>query len=313
MAKNNGKSGKSSSASATKNSKSSSTGKSAKAQRSSASKRVESEKLVEYIGQAAGKERHIEATLAAHLVMTTRPAYHGRLEEHLRATKIRAEKLEGRMKEIGGSTRSIPAVGSAVMGEVKDAAKMVADRAVSLAKGPLDAMRDDHEAETLLEHARVEYSDACEQMGTYTVVRALAKAADDKKTGKLAKDFRDEHADMAEFVENLIPKLSTAVVKTEARGKAKSGSGSSGSSSGRTGSGSRQTRNGAGAQRSRSGTKASSSGARSSTTKAQGKSRAKASNSGSRAKSGSGSGSRSRPRVGGSSGTGQRRTAAAKS
>jgi len=308
MAKNNGKSAKSSSASATKNSKSSSTGKSAKAQRSSASKRVESEKLVEYIGQAAGKERHIEATLAAHLVMTTRPAYHGRLEEHLRATKIRAEKLEGRMKEIGGSTRSIPAVGSAVMGEVKDAAKMVADRAVSLAKGPLDAMRDDHEAETLLEHARVEYSDACEQMGTYTVVRALAKAADDKKTGKLAKDFRDEHADMAEFVENLIPKLSTAVVKTEARGKARSGSGRTGSG---TGSGSRQTRNGAGAQRSRSGTKASSAGGRSSATKARGASTAKTASSGSRSKTGSGSragGSRgSGSRAGGS---GQRKTAA---
>lgn len=308
MAKNNGKSAKSSSASATKNSKSSSTGKSAKAQRSSASKRVESEKLVEYIGQAAGKERHIEATLAAHLVMTTRPAYHGRLEEHLRATKIRAEKLEGRMKEVGGSTRSIPGVGSAVMGEVKDAAKMVADRAVSLAKGPLDAMRDDHEAETLLEHARVEYSDACEQIGTYTVVRALAKAADDKKTGKLAKDFRDEHADMAEFVENLIPKLSTAVVKTEARGKAKSGSRSSGSG---TGSGSRQTRNGAGTQRSRSGTKASSAGGRSSAAKARGASTAKTASSGSRSKTGSGSragGSRgSGSRAGGS---GQRKTAA---
>ena len=307
MAKNTGKSGKSGGTSAAKNSKSSSSGKGAKAKSGGASaKRVDSEKLVEYIAQAAGKERHIEAALAAHLVITTRPAYHGRLEEHLRATKIRAEKLEGRMKEVGGKTRSIPAAGSAVMGEVKDAAKMVADRAVSLAKGPLDAMRDDHEAQTLLENARVEYSDACEQIGTYTVVRALAKAADDKKTVKLAKDFRDEHADMAEFVENLIPKLSTAVVKTEQRGKARSTSS--------TGSSSRQTQNGAGTQHSRSGT-ASSSGTRSSSSRTRGTSAAKSST-GSRSKSGSGSGSaRSRSSSGSGSssrsgGSGGRQTAA---
>ncbi len=227
MAKGNGKS-------TAKKSKSSGAVKTTKAR---SEKRVESEKLVEYVGRAAGKERHIEAALAAHLVMTTRPAYHGRLEEHLRATKVRAEKLEGRVKELGGSTRSISGAGAAVMGEVKDAAKMVADRAVSLAKGPLDAMRDDHEAETLLENARVEYSDACEQIGTYTVVRALAKAADDKTTGKLAKDFRDEHAEMAEFVEKLIPKLSTAVVKTEAREAERASSGGSRGSGGTRGSG----------------------------------------------------------------------------
>jgi ferritin-like metal-binding protein YciE len=305
MAKGNGKGAakntKSSGAgkSAATSAKATGAGKSSKAQRDGAStKHVESAKLVEYIGQAAGKERHIEAALASHLVMTTRPAYHGRLEEHLRATKVRAEKLEGRVKELGGSTRSIPAVGSAVMGEVKDAAKMVADRAVSLAKGPLDAMRDDHEAETLLEHARVEYSDACEQIGTYTVVGALAKAADDKKTGKLAKDFRGEHADMAEFIEKLIPKLSNAVVKTEVRGQKRSSSDGTGGSASSSGSG--QGRNGGGAQRSRSGTTASSR-TRSSTAKAG---TSKASAPGSRSKSGAGS------RGGGSSGSGQRRTAA---
>lgn len=193
--------------------------------------------LVSYLGRAAGKERHIEAALAAHLVMTTRPTYHGRLESHLRDTKVRAEKLEGRMKSLGGSPRSISAPGSAVMGDVKDAAKMVADRALALAKGSLEAMREDHEAPSLLENVRVEYADASEQIATYAVVRALAKAAGDKDTGKLAKDFGAEHADMAEFLEKLIPKLSSAVVKTEARTESKgstssSAGGSSGSSRG---------------------------------------------------------------------------------
>lgn len=294
MAKGNAKT-------ATKTSKASSAGKSGKAQRGNASAtQAQSEKLLEYVGQAAGKERHIEASLAAHLVMTTRPAYHGRLEEYLRATKVRAEKLEGRMKELGGSTRFIPAVGGAVMGEVKDAAKMVADRAVSLAKGPLDAMRDDHEARTLLENAKVEYSDACEQIGNYTVVRALAKAADDKKTGKLAKNFRDEHADMAEFIENLIPKLATAVVKTEARGRTRTSSNGTGNSKAGAGSRTRQSRNSAVKQSSRSETSASAK-ARSSTTKTRNTSRGKAPSS--RSTSGSGSAKSSR-------GTGRRQTAA---
>ena len=250
--------------------------------------------LVAYLGRAAGKERHIEAALAAHLVMTTRPTYHGRLESHLRDTKARAEKLERRMKSLGGSPRSISAPGSAVMSEVKDAAKMVADRAMSLARGPLDAMRDDHEASTLLENARVEYADASEQIATYAVVRALAKAEGDKDTGKLAKDFGAEHADMADFLEKLIPKLSSAVVKTEARTESK---GAAGSSGGRSSSGSsKSSRSNGSSGRASSG---GSSGARSSASKS---SSAGAGSGGSRSRSGSKAGKS----TGGSGGAGSR-------
>lgn len=191
--------------------------------------------LVEYLGRARDEERRIETALAAHLVMVGRPSYQKRLERHLEATKLRVTELEKQIKRLGGTvSRSAPGRGNAR--EVRQAAKRVTDRAVELAEGSVEKLRHDAEASKLLDNARAEYADAAAQVGNYSVVRALAKAAGDKNTGKLAKTFRDEHADVAEYVRKLIPKLSKAAVEAEAsrpapRSRARSSSRSSSSRS----------------------------------------------------------------------------------
>ncbi|MEA2390022.1 MAG: hypothetical protein QOK31_131 [Solirubrobacteraceae bacterium] len=176
--------------------------------------------LVDYLSRARDEERRIESALAAHLVMAGRPAYQKRLEGHLEATKLRATELEKRIRRLGGTvSRSAPSRAAGGR-EVRQAAKRVADRAVELAEGPVEKLRRDAEASKLLENARAEYADATAQAGNYTVVRALAKAAGDKGTGRLAKAFRGEHEDMAEYVRKLIPKLSKAAVQAERNGAA---------------------------------------------------------------------------------------------
>lgn len=184
--------------------------------------------LVEYLGRARDEERRIETALAAHLVMVGRPSYQKRLEQHLEATKLRVTELEKQIKRLGGTvSRSTAGRGSNAR-EVREAAKRVTNRAVELAEGSVEKLRHDAEASKLLDNARAEYADAAAQVGNYSVVRALAKAAGDKNTGKLAKTFRDEHEDLAEYVRKLIPKLSKAAVEAEAskpvsRSRARSG------------------------------------------------------------------------------------------
>jgi ferritin-like metal-binding protein YciE len=189
-----------------------------------ATKRQGKSTLVEYLGRARDEERRIETALAAHLVMVGRPSYQKRLERHLEATKLRVTELEKQIKRLGGTVSRSAAAGGSTR-EVRQAAKRVTDRAVELAEGSVDKLRHDAEASRLLDNARSEYADAAAQVGNYSVVRALAKAAGDKNAGKLAKTFRDEHADVAEYVRKLIPKLSKAAVEAEAtKPAARSGS-----------------------------------------------------------------------------------------
>ncbi len=285
-------------------------------------------KLVEYLERTAGKEREIESALAAHMVMTSRPAYHERLERHLIATKQRADRLEKRMEKLGGKASGVSALGSEAMSEVKDAARTVADRAIALARGPIDVLRRDDEASRLLDNARNESAAAGEQMANYTVVRALAQAAGDKQTAKMAKAHHEEHADMSEFVEKLIPKLSKAVVRVEAAATKSDGNGGeqSGASASNGGSGSSRARSGASGGRSRSGGTSpssrggsgSSSGSGSSASSSAKRTAKRASSGGSKAKSGSAAsrssgGSSSSRASSGSSGSGSRAKAGSSS
>ncbi len=173
--------------------------------------------LVDYLAEATTEERKIEAELASHLVVTTAPSYQRRLERHLEATKRRAADLEKRLARLGGDPRrDVGSPGPGARRQVKQAARDVAGRAVELAEGPVEAVAGDGEAPRLLGNARSEYARSAALIGTYRVVRALARAAEDKETAKLAKRCRVEHEELAEYVRKLVPKLARAVVKHEA-------------------------------------------------------------------------------------------------
>jgi ferritin-like metal-binding protein YciE len=172
-------------------------------------------KLIQYLNEAYGKERQLEAALQAHIAMTTRPPYKKRLQQHLRETKGHARQVERRIKQLGGKTEAAPAPGPAALAEAASAVQSAASKAVAAAKGPMHAIRGTGEQEKMLKNAKTEYADEFEEIATYSAVEALAETVGDRDTAKLARGIRREEERMARFLERLIPPLTKAVAREE--------------------------------------------------------------------------------------------------
>jgi ferritin-like metal-binding protein YciE len=154
-------------------------------------------KLVQYLGEAYGKERELEASLGAHIAMTAKGPYAKRLKQHLKETKAHAKAVERRIKKLGGG------------GQLTQA---VAGVAKAAAKGPLHALRGSGENEKLLKNAKTEYFNEHEEIATYLAIEVFAEKVGDAETAKLAKGIRREEERMAKFLEGQIKALTRAVV-----------------------------------------------------------------------------------------------------
>jgi ferritin-like metal-binding protein YciE len=172
-------------------------------------------KLVQYLNEAFGKEKQLEQALSAHIRLTTRPNYRKRLEEHLRETKRHGDRVQRRIKQLGGTAETVSLPGPDAFTEAAEAGVSMAQRAVALAKGPLHAVRGTSEPEKMLKNAKTEYSEEAEEIATYTAIEHLASSVGDKETAKLAKEIRREEERMASFLQRLIPQLVNAVAKSE--------------------------------------------------------------------------------------------------
>jgi ferritin-like metal-binding protein YciE len=157
-------------------------------------------KLVQYLGEAYGKERELEAALTAHIAMTEKGPYKKRLQQHLKETKQHAKQVERRIKKLGGG-------GQTLQGAV--------GKVAALAKGPLHAIRGDSEQEKQLKNAKTEYWNEHEEIATYLGIETLAEKVGDSETAKLAKGIRREEERMAAFLQGQIKQLTTAVVRAE--------------------------------------------------------------------------------------------------
>ena len=67
----------------------------------------------------------------------------------------------------------------------------------------------------MLRNARTEYQEEAWEIATYTVIDALAAAAGDKPTAKLARDILRQEERMQQFLGTLLPELSADVVHDE--------------------------------------------------------------------------------------------------
>jgi ferritin-like metal-binding protein YciE len=172
-------------------------------------------KLVQYLNEAYGKERHLEQALQAHIGLTTKPTYRKRLEEHRRETKRHGDLVKRRIKQLGGSAETVSLPGPDAFTEAAEAGVSVAQRALAMARGPLHAVRGTSEPEKMLKNAKTEYSEEAEEIATYTAIEELASKVGDKETAKLAKDIRRDEERMAKFLQKLIPQLVGDVAKTE--------------------------------------------------------------------------------------------------
>jgi ferritin-like metal-binding protein YciE len=172
-------------------------------------------KLIQYLNEAYGKERELETALQAHIVMTTRPSYRKRLEQHLRETRSHARQVETRIKQLGGKAELVPAPGPDVVAEAAGTVQSAATKAAALAKGPLHAIRGTGEQEKLLKNAKTEYWNEAEEIATYTAIETLADVGGDRDTAKLARGIRRDEERMRGFLERLIPTLTRAVARDE--------------------------------------------------------------------------------------------------
>jgi len=157
-------------------------------------------KLVQYLSEAYGKERELEAALQAHIGMTEKGPYKKRLQQHLKETKSHAKQVERRIKKLGGG-------GQTLQGAV--------GKVAAVAKGPLHAIRGGSEAEKLLKNAKTEYWNEHEEIATYLGIETLAQKVGDSETAKLAKAIRREEERMAGFLLGQIKQLTNAVVRSD--------------------------------------------------------------------------------------------------
>jgi ferritin-like metal-binding protein YciE len=157
-------------------------------------------KLVQYLSEAYGKERELEAALQAHIAMTEKGPYKKRLQQHLKETKSHAKQVERRIKKLGGG-------GQTLQGAV--------GKVAALAKGPLHAIRGDSEQEKQLKNAKTEYWNEHEEIATYLGIETLAEKVGDSETAKLAKTIRREEEKMAGFLLGQIKQLTGAMVRSD--------------------------------------------------------------------------------------------------
>jgi len=158
-------------------------------------------KLVQYLNEAYGKEKELEAALEAHIGMTTRAPYKRRLQQHLRETKDHSRRVERRIKQLGGDSQTLR--------------QRVAGQATAALKGPLHALRGKGEEERLLKNAKTEFSEEAEEIATYSAIEVFAESVSDRDTAKLARSIKREEERMANYLRGLIPQLTRAVVRAE--------------------------------------------------------------------------------------------------
>ena len=157
-------------------------------------------KLVQYLSEAYGKERELEAALGAHIAMTVQGPYKKRLQQHLKETKSHAKQVERRIKQLGGGTQTL----QGTVGKL-----------TAVAKGPLHMVRGSGEQEKMLKNAKTEYFNEHEEIATYLAIETLAERVKDSETAKLARAIRREEERMAGFLQGQIKALSGAVVREE--------------------------------------------------------------------------------------------------
>jgi ferritin-like metal-binding protein YciE len=157
-------------------------------------------KLVQYLSEAYGKERELEAALQAHIAMTAKGPYKKRLQQHLKETKGHAKQVERRIKALGGGAQTL----QGTVGKL-----------TAVAKGPLHAIRGSGEQEKMLKNAKTEYFNEHEEIATYLAIETLAEKVKDSETAKLARAIRREEERMASFLQGQIKSLTGAVARED--------------------------------------------------------------------------------------------------
>ncbi|MDW5597998.1 DUF892 family protein [Conexibacter stalactiti] len=169
------------------------------------------DKLVQYLTEARAMELALARTLQAHIAVTPSGAYRRLLERHLRETRGHAERISRRLADLGSSPT--------IVGAVYDVGQRLAGQLLAFGKTPLDLLRGASPEEKLLKNAKDEAASEALEIATYDAIEALARAAGDTLTARLAADHRADEVRMLAALRAQLPALTAAVVGAEVEGR----------------------------------------------------------------------------------------------
>jgi ferritin-like metal-binding protein YciE len=165
------------------------------------------QKIVQYLAEAHGAELALVRQLQAQIAMTPRGQYRDGLDTHLQETRLHAERLEGRLAELGQGNNPLQ-VGLGAL-------ESLVGQALALTKTPLDLVRGSGGEEKVLKNAKDSCAAEALEIATYTALARLAHSAGDATTERLAESvLRDEHRMLDRLLKE-IPRLTDAVAGAE--------------------------------------------------------------------------------------------------
>lgn len=168
--------------------------------------------IAKYLLEAHGKERQLETALKAQIAVATRPGLEHALVDHLSVTKRQITALEQRLDEVGEHADT---PGFSPTGAVIGIVSTVANKGLSLAKGPLVALRGTSQADRELRAVRDCYWNEAEEIAHYRVIEAVAEQLGDADTAALARRHRKEEEQMQTALEAQLPAVVRGVVAAE--------------------------------------------------------------------------------------------------
>ena len=165
------------------------------------------QKIVQYLNEAHGAELGLVRQLQAQIAMTPKGPYRDGLDTHLQETRRHAERLEGRLAELGQGSNPLQ-VGLGAL-------ESLVGQALALTKTPLDLVRGTGGEEKVLKNAKDSCAAEALEIGTYTALARLAHTAGDAKTERLAKSVLRDEQRMLDRLLKEIPRLTDAVARAE--------------------------------------------------------------------------------------------------
>jgi len=169
-------------------------------------------KLVQWLNEAHAKEAELEAALTAHIALTQKQSYKKRLRKHLTETKAHKRHVAARIKKLGGSATTGPALPG-----VPTAVGEAAGKAVAAVKGQVGTARAvvTNQAETHLRNVQEELREEHVEIAIYSRIQTFAETVGDKDTAALARSIRRDEERMAKFLDAELARLVKDVVRAE--------------------------------------------------------------------------------------------------
>ncbi len=167
--------------------------------------------IASYLQDASVLEGSLRRTLIAHIAVSARDEHRSLLEDHLRVTIAQERRITERLAELGEGQNPV----QVVIGAAKGAGAL----ALTLAKGPADALRGPTGDDVTLRNAQDEAASEQLEIAVYTAIEALATELGDEKTAALARRHREQEEQFLEKLTGTIPELARNVAQNRTGGR----------------------------------------------------------------------------------------------